>query len=96
MFESVGNQTAKTIADALPGVEKTISDAVQGMNLLVKETCIPILADIVSETLARVDALDGARIILSPSGKLTATVTVTVDIPTFRFDVSMPLKLGAK
>lgn len=92
MFESIGAQTAKQITDALPGVEKTITDAVTGVDTLVKQTLIPILAEVVSDALARVDALDGARITVSPSGKLVATVTIAVDIPTFMASVSMPLK----
>jgi hypothetical protein len=89
MFESVGNQTAKTITDALPGVEKTVTDAISAVQLLVTQTLVPILADVVSQLDAQCNRLDGATITLAPSGPLTVTVT----IPTFTATVSMPLKL---
>jgi hypothetical protein len=90
LFDSVGNQTAKTISDALPGLEKTVSDALSGVQVLVTQTLVPILADIVGQFDAQVNRLDGATITLTPSEKLT--VSITVEIPTFTATVSMPLK----
>lgn len=92
MFEGVGSQATKNIADALPGVEKTITDAVSGVRLLVSETLVPIIAEVVTEILGEFNRLDGATITLTPSGKLKAAITVEVDIPTFTAAVNMPLK----
>jgi hypothetical protein len=92
MFENVGLQGAKDIADALPGVEKTITDSVAALQVLVTQTVVPILADIVSQALAQINRLDGATVTLAPSGKMEATINVSVQIPTFVATVSMPLK----
>lgn len=87
MFESIGKDSLKPLTDALPGVEKTISDAVAGIQVLVGETIVPIIAEVVTQALAQVDRIDGATVTLKPSGKLI----VTVDIPAFTATVSMPL-----
>jgi hypothetical protein len=92
VLDSLGLKSVQQLTEALPGVEGTVRDAIAGIQVLVKETLVPIIADVVSETLARVDALDGAKITIAPSGKLTATISITVDIPTFTAAVSMPLK----
>jgi hypothetical protein len=92
LFENVGLQSAKEITDALPGVEKTITDAVSGLQVVLTQTVVPILADIVSQALAQVDRLDGATVTLVPSGKLEATVNVSVQIPSFTATIHMPLK----
>ena len=91
MFESVGNQTAKTITDALPGLEKTVSDSLAGIQILVTQTLVPILADLVSQFDAQCNRLDGATITVEPSAPLTVTVT----IPTFTLRINMPLKPAA-
>lgn len=92
MFEGVGSQATKNIADALPGVEQTVRDAVTGVQALITESLIPILAETVSQVLGEFNRLDGATVTLAPSGKLKATVTVEVEIPTFTATVNMPLK----
>jgi hypothetical protein len=92
LFENVGLQSAKEITDALPGVEKTITDAVSGLQVVLTQTVVPILADIVSQALAQVNRLDGATVTLVPSGKLEATVSVSVQIPSFTATINMPLK----
>ena len=92
MFESVGNQTAKTITDALPGLEKTVSDALAGIQLLVTQTLVPILADVISQLDAQCNRLDGATITITSTGP---PLTVTVTIPTFTLRINMPLKPAA-
>jgi len=94
MFERVGEQATKNIADALPGVEKTITDAFTAVQVLVGQTLVPIIADVITQALAQVDRLDGATVSIEPDRKLTATVTVnvSVDVPTFTARVNMPLK----
>jgi hypothetical protein len=92
LFENVGLQSAKEIADALPGVEKTITDAVSGLQVVLTQTVVPVLGDIVSQALAQVNRLDGATVTLVPNGKLEATVSVSVQIPSFTATISMPLK----
>jgi hypothetical protein len=92
MFENVALQGAKDITDALPGVEKTITDAAAGLQVIVTQTLVPILADLVSQALAQVNRLDGATVTLVPSGKLEATVNFSVQIPAFTATLNMPLK----
>ena len=91
MFESVGNQTAKTVTDALtaalPGVEKIVPDAISGVQVLLTQTLLPVLADCISQLELQVNRLDGATVTLTPSGPLTVAVT----IPTFTATVSMPI-----
>jgi hypothetical protein len=88
MFENIGKGAADSIAAALPGVEKTVADAVAGVNLIVQQALLPALAEVVATFEMQCDRLDGATITVEPSAPLTVTIT----IPTFTLRVNMPLK----
>jgi hypothetical protein len=92
--DEVGSKAAKTIADALPGVEAAVDRTMDGLRDLVVNTLTPAFADFVSQGEMQIDRLDGATVTLEPSGKLT--VSVTVDIPSFKATISAPLRARLK
>lgn len=88
----VGKEAAQTIANALPGVEAAIEQSVHEIKGLVADTIVPIIANIMSDVEGQINRFDGATLDITPSGKLTATLTATVDIPTFSAKLNAPLK----
>ena len=88
MFENIGKGSADVIAAALPGVEKTVTDTGQMLRLVLTESVLPAIAEVVATFEAQCDRLDGAEVTLTPSGPITVTVT----LPTFTLKVSAPLK----
>ena len=96
MFSNIGADAAKTLADALPSVEGTVRDTGQMLSTLVSQQLLPCLAEVVSQAITQVDRLDGAAVEVEADGRLTATVTVSVNFPKFTARVSAPLKLDPK
>lgn len=83
LFDSIGEKSTKQLVEALPGVEKTITDSVGAVQELVKQTLVPILVDVVDTVVGQVDRIGTAKITILPSEELS----VTVKIPTFTVEV---------